>query len=170
TAHLQLVPYQAFAPADDWLVLAVGNDGQWQRFCQAADHPDWAADPRFATNVQRVRNRAVLVPLVEAEMRTLASAEWQRRLTEAEVPHAPVLNYRQLFALEQAAARGLKVEVRDPAGPPFDLVGSPLHIAGADLPAPQMPPRLGEHTDQVLRDWLGVSAEEVQRLHRDGVV
>src|SRR5207244_7318672 len=79
-AHLQIVPYQAFATADDWLILAVGNDGQWQRFCRAAGRADWAADPRFATNVQRVQNRAALVPLVEAEMRRRSSAEWQRLL------------------------------------------------------------------------------------------
>src|SRR5262245_31594558 len=119
-AHLQIVPYQAFATADAWLVLAVGNDGQWQRFCAAIERPDLAVDPRFTTNVQRVQNRDVLVPLVEAELRKHKCADWQRRLSEAEVPHAPVLDYRQLFELDQAAARGLKVVVRDPAGRPVE--------------------------------------------------
>ena len=129
-AHLQIVPYQAFATADDWLILAVGNDGQWQRFCHAAEQPDLAADPRFTTNTQRVQHRAVLVPLVEAVMRTRPCAEWQRRLLAAEVPHAPVLDYPQLFALEQVAKRGMKVTVRDPSGKPIDLAGSPFHIDG----------------------------------------
>jgi len=169
-AHLQIVPYQAFLTADDWLILAVGNDGQWQRFCTAAERPDLAADPRFATNVLRVQNRATLVPLVEAEMRTRSSVEWQRRLTDAEVPHAPVLDYQQLFALEQAAARGLKVSVRDPAGHPVELVGSPFHIGGATLPPPTLPPRLGEHTDEVLRSVLGCSPEDLERLRRDRII
>jgi crotonobetainyl-CoA:carnitine CoA-transferase CaiB-like acyl-CoA transferase len=169
-AHLQIVPYQAFATADEWLILAVGNDGQWQRFCTAAERPDLAADPRFTTNVQRVENRAILVPLVEAEMRRRPVAEWQRRLAQAEVPHAAVLDYRQLFALEQAASRGLKIAVRDAAGQPVELVGSPFHIAGAQLPTPSLPPRLGQHTDEILRELLGLSAAEVARLHGAEVV
>src|SRR5207244_12682198 len=84
-AHLQIVPYQAFATADDWLVLAIGNDGQWQRFCAAAERPDLAADARFATNVLRVQNRAVLVPWIDGELRKRGLAEWQRRLKQAEV-------------------------------------------------------------------------------------
>src|SRR6202035_3286355 len=83
-AHLQIVPYQLFATADGWLVLAVGNDGQWQRFCRAADRPEWADDERFADNPSRVRCRDVLVPLVDAVMRTKKTAEWQEGLTAAE--------------------------------------------------------------------------------------
>jgi len=169
-AHLQIVPYQAFATADDWLVLAIGNDGQWQRYCAAAEHPDWATDSRFTTNVLRVQHRAALVPLLEADFRRRNSGEWQRRLTDAEVPHAPVLDYRQLFALEQATARGLKITVRDPAGQPIDLVGSPFHIAGAPLPEPACPPHLGQQTDALLQDVLGLSAEEIDLLRKGDVV
>src|SRR6201999_4202746 len=96
-AHLQIVPYQAFATADDWLILAVGNDGQWHRFCAAAERPDLAADVRFTTNPQRVQSRSVLVPLIETLMKTRPSAEWQACLRDAEVPHAPVMEYPQLF-------------------------------------------------------------------------
>jgi crotonobetainyl-CoA:carnitine CoA-transferase CaiB-like acyl-CoA transferase len=149
-AHLQIVPYQLFATADGWLVLAVGNDGQWQRFCRAADRPDLAADPRFATNTQRVESRAMLLPVVEGIMRGQRTEEWQDRLRQAEVPHAPVWDYAQLFAYPQAAARGLRVTVRDPDGRPVDLVGTPFHIAGTTLPLPSMPPRLGEHTREIL--------------------
>src|SRR5438552_15427154 len=86
-AHLQIVPYQLFATADGWLVLAVGNDGQWQRFCAAAAPNDLAADPRFLTNTQRVENRTVLVPLVEQIMQRQTTTVWQERLRAAEVPH-----------------------------------------------------------------------------------
>src|SRR5207244_11552724 len=79
-AHLQIVPYQAFATADDWLILAIGNDGQWQRFCTAAERADLATDGRFTTNTQRVQARAMLVPMIEALMKTRTCAEWQQRL------------------------------------------------------------------------------------------
>src|SRR5437764_319783 len=127
-AHLQIVPYQLFPTADGWLVLAVGNDGQWQRFCAAAT-PELGADERFTTNPLRVRNRAALVPLVEQIMRRRRTAEWQEVLEEAGVPNAPVWNYAELFAHPQATARNLRLSVRDPEGRPVDLVGSPFHLA-----------------------------------------
>ncbi len=169
-AHLQIVPYQAFATADDWLVLAVGNDGQWQRFCRAAERSDLAADPRFATNTQRVEHRAVLVPLVEAVLGQWPSAVWQEKLLAAEVPHAPVWDYAQLFAQPQAEARGLRVTVRDPDGRPVDLVGSPFHIAGTTLPEATAPPRLSQDTDRVLTELLGVEAARLAELRRLGVI
>src|SRR5438270_2276497 len=100
-AHLQIVPYQLFATGDGWLVLAVGNDKQWQHFCAAAGRPDLSADARFATNPLRVRNRSVLVPLVEETMRTRPTAEWERVLEAEGVPHAPVWTYADLFAHPQ---------------------------------------------------------------------
>jgi crotonobetainyl-CoA:carnitine CoA-transferase CaiB-like acyl-CoA transferase len=169
-AHLQIVPYQLFATADGWLVLAVGNDGQWQRFCAAAERPDLAADPRFATNTLRVQGRDVLVPLLEPLLRARTTAEWERRLLGAEVPHAPVWDYAQLFAQPQAAARGLRVTVRDPQGRPVDLVGTPFHVAGTTLPPPVMPPALGQDTDDVLRDVLGLDAARLAELRRQGVI
>jgi crotonobetainyl-CoA:carnitine CoA-transferase CaiB-like acyl-CoA transferase len=173
-AHLQIVPYQLFATADGWLVLAVGNDGQWQRFCRAAGASDLAADGRFATNPLRVQHRGDLVPLVEALMRSRTTAAWEELLRAAEVPHAPVWNYADLFAHPQAAARGLRVEVRDPQGRAVDLVGTPFHLQGegpeANLPPPAMPPALGQHTDEVLAEVLGLDAERIAELRRLGVV
>jgi crotonobetainyl-CoA:carnitine CoA-transferase CaiB-like acyl-CoA transferase len=169
-AHLQIVPYQLFATADSWLVLAVGNDGQWQRFCQAAERPDLAADPRFTTNTLRVQNRADLVPLLEPVLKGRTARDWEERLTTAEVPHAPVWDCAQVFAQPQAAARGLRVTVRDPQGRPVDLVGTPFHVTGAALPAPSMPPALGQDTEEVLRELLGLDAARVEELRRAGVV
>jgi crotonobetainyl-CoA:carnitine CoA-transferase CaiB-like acyl-CoA transferase len=169
-AHLQIVPYQLFATADGWLVLAVGNDGQWQRFCLAAGRPDLAADPRYAGNSLRVENRAELVPEVERLMRTRPTKEWERLLLEAEVPHAPVWTYADVFAHPQAAARGLRVTVRDPEGRPVDLVGTPFHVAGATLPPASAPPRLGQDTDAVLRELLGEDADRLAELRRQGVI
>src|SRR5262249_5160392 len=113
-AHLQIVPYQLFATSDAWLVLAVGNDGQWEEFCAAAGPPDLADDARYATNTLRVQHRAELVPRIEVIMSGKTTAEWQSALTAVGVPHAPVCNYADLFASDQAKARGMKITVRDP--------------------------------------------------------
>jgi crotonobetainyl-CoA:carnitine CoA-transferase CaiB-like acyl-CoA transferase len=169
-AHLQIVPYQLFASADGWLVLAVGNDGQWRRFCQAAGRSDVAADARFSTNTLRVENRAVLVPLVEEVMRERNTQDWQERLRAADVPHAPVWDYAALFAQPQAAARQLRMTVRDHEGRSVDLVGTPFKIAGTATVEPSMPPRLGEDTDRVLRELLGLGDAHLAELRRQGVI
>jgi crotonobetainyl-CoA:carnitine CoA-transferase CaiB-like acyl-CoA transferase len=169
-AHLQIVPYQLFATGDGWLVLAVGNDGQWRQFCGAADEPELGRDERYATNAQRVRQRGELVPRVEAIMKRHTTAEWQERLTRAGVPHAPVWNYAELFAHPQAAARGLRVTVHDPQGRPVDLVGTPFQIAGAEPPVAAMPPKLGEHSDAVLTELIGLDPARLAELRRRGVV
>jgi crotonobetainyl-CoA:carnitine CoA-transferase CaiB-like acyl-CoA transferase len=163
-AHLQIVPYQLFATADGWLVLAVGNDGQWQRFCQAAERDDLAADSHFTTNKLRVQNRDLLVPLIEELMKTRNTRDWQDKLLEVEVPHAPVWEYAELFAHPQAAARGMRVSVRDPKGKPVDLVGSPFQITGATAPTSSVPPSLGLDTEQVLKDLLGLGAPRISQL------
>jgi crotonobetainyl-CoA:carnitine CoA-transferase CaiB-like acyl-CoA transferase len=168
-AHLQIVPYQMFATADSWLVLAIGNDGQWQRFCSSADRDDLAADERFATNPLRVRNRTILVPLVESVMRGRTTAAWEELLRKAEVPHAPVWTYADLFRQPEMAER-LRVTVRDPDGHPVDLVASPFHITGAQMSPPTAPPKLGQHTDEVLTQVLGLNSEQVKDLRQKGVV
>lgn len=169
-AHLQIVPYQLFATADSHIVLAIGNDEQWQRFCRITGRADLAREPHYQTNQDRVQHRAELIPEVAALMRTRRTSEWEQLLTAADIPHAAVLDYEQIFALEQTAARQMKVTVYDPAGNPVRLVGSPFKITGATMPEPRMPPRLGEHTDQVLGELLGLSASQLAELRAQGVV
>src|SRR5260370_6754109 len=122
-AHLQIVPYQLFATADGWLVLAVGNDGQWRRFCTAAGETALAEDVRLGENAGRVGAREELVPRVEAILKRRTTQQWQDALVAAEVPHAPVWDYAELFAQRQCEARGWRVTVRDPKGQPVDLLG-----------------------------------------------
>jgi crotonobetainyl-CoA:carnitine CoA-transferase CaiB-like acyl-CoA transferase len=168
-AHLQIVPYELFATADGYLVLNVGNDSQWRAFCSAAGAFDLGRDPRFTTNRQRVELRSEVVPAVAALMKTLPTTEWVRRLTAANVPHAVVQDYEQVFASDQARARGMRVTVRDPAGNPVDLVGNPVHITGGAVAAPRMPPGLGEQTEAILRE-LGLASDEVKELRTKGVI
>lgn len=169
-AHLQIVPYQLFATADSWLVVAIGNEGQWQRFCHAASRPDLAADSRFASNTLRVEHRTTLVPLLEGVMRQRTTADWETLLRQADVPHAPVWDYATHFQHPHVEARGLKVTVRDPDGRPVDLVGTPFHIEGATLPPPALPPRLGQHTEEVLREQLGLTEEQLATLRQSKVI
>ncbi|MBN9122616.1 MAG: CoA transferase [Planctomycetes bacterium] len=169
-AHLQIVPYQLFATADGWLVLNVGNDGQWKAFCAAAGAAELGADPRFATNRQRVERRAEVVPEVERLMKRLTTAEWEKRLTDANVPHAVVRTYADVFRDPQTFARSMKLTVRDPAGNLVDLVGNPVSMHGAPRPDPTMPPRLGAQTAAVLNELLGLDADAVKALRDRGVV
>jgi crotonobetainyl-CoA:carnitine CoA-transferase CaiB-like acyl-CoA transferase len=168
-AHLQIVPYQLFETADGYLVLNVGNDSQWRAFCDAAGAEELRRDPRFATNRQRVEARGQVVPRVAALMKSLPTGEWVKRLEAANVPHAIVRDYADIFAHEQTAARGMKLTVRDPAGKPVDLVGNPVRLAGGPVGEPTMPPRLGEQTDAVLRE-LGLGAGEVEALRAKKVI
>ncbi len=169
-AHLQIVPYQAFATADDWLILAVGNDGQWRQFCKAAERLDLLDDVRFATNPGRVEHREILVPMVASIVKGQSRAEWERRLSAANVPHAPVWDYAQLFADPDIAERGMKVTVRGPDGMPVDLLGSPFHIGGSPPTTPTVPPTLGQDTDAVLRELIGLAPEEIALLRGRNVI
>jgi crotonobetainyl-CoA:carnitine CoA-transferase CaiB-like acyl-CoA transferase len=169
-AHLQIVPYQLFRTADSWLVLAVGNDAQWQRFCQAVGRPDLAEAHDYSSNTLRVQNRHTLVPLLEELLRTKSTGAWEELLRAADVPHAPVWDYAALFNHPQAAARQLRVKVRDQQGQSVDLLGTPFRIAGATLPPPSYPPGLGQHTDEVLKELLGLDEEQRTQLRRHGVL
>jgi crotonobetainyl-CoA:carnitine CoA-transferase CaiB-like acyl-CoA transferase len=169
-AHLQIVPYQLFQTADGWLVLNVGNDGQWQQYCAAAERPDLAADRRFTTNAQRVRNRTELIPLIEELMRSRSTAEWQERLRSKNVPHALVLNHAELFEQEQVAARNMKITVRDPNGQPVDLVGTPFHIEGSPPASATMPPALGQQSAQILHEILGIDPTQINELRQQKVI
>jgi crotonobetainyl-CoA:carnitine CoA-transferase CaiB-like acyl-CoA transferase len=168
--HFQIVPYALFAAADGWVVLNVGNDSQWRQFCAAAEAPGLAADPRFTTNPFRVQHRAELFPVLNEMFQTRTVADWCARLEKARVPHAPVNDYAAVFGNEQVLSRGMKVRVTDPAGKPVDLLGSPFHWTGAELPGPTFPPKVGEHTEAVLRDVLGLDAARVAELRAKGVV
>jgi formyl-CoA transferase len=154
-AHPNIVPYQAFAASDGWLVVAVGNDRQWVRLCDALSTPELAADPRFATNSARVENRSVLVPLLQAIFAERSTAEWLSKLEEADVPAGPVNNVAQALSQPQVAAREMVQEVVHPGIGAFKMVASPLKLSSTPTTIRRHPPILGEHTREILAE-LGV--------------
>ncbi len=154
-AHPNIVPYQAFHAADQWIVVAVGNDDQYRRFCELADRPDLFHDERFARNSDRVRNRETLVPLIAELIAQRPAAWWLEALERTGVPCGPINDLRQVFDNEQVRARNLRIAIeREDAGP-VPLVGSPLKMSATPPSYRLPPPRLGEHTAQVLRELLG---------------
>ncbi len=169
-AHPSIVPYQAFATADGHLVLAVGNDGQFARFCAVAGRPDLARDPRFATNAARVAARAELLGILAPLLAARPTAAWVDALEEAGVPCGPINDLAQVFADPQVCHRGLRVEIPRPGGGAVPVVRSPMRLGGTPVVHDVAPPALGEHTREVLRGLLGMSEEEVRELREAGVI
>jgi len=168
-AHQNIVPYQVFAAADGHLIVAVGNDSQFVKFCTVAGRADLARDRRFAKNAERVRHRGELIPLLEAIVRARPASFWTSELEAAGVPCGPINSIAQALLDPQIVARGLQHVLPHAAAGRVPLIGSPIHCNGAPCRAERAPPRLGEHTDEVLRELAGVSDSELERLRADGV-
>ena len=168
-AHQNIVPYQVFEVADGHLILAVGNDGQFERFCAVAGCPELAADPRFATNAGRVRHRETLVPLLAATLKPRRRADWLAALEAAKVPCGPINGLDDVFADPQVQARAMVDTMPHPLAGSIDLVASPLKLSATPPVARRPPPLLGQHTDEVLAE-IGLDAGQIADLRRQGVV
>jgi len=175
-SHPSLAPYQDFPTQDGSMLLAIGNDGQFARFCEAAGKPEWAADPRYASNTLRVKNRETLIPAMEAVTRTRTTADWVALLEDKAVPCGPINHIGQAFDDAQVLARGLKVN--QPVAPVASAqsaiktvatVASPLRLTATPPVLRNAPPMLGEHTDEVLAG-LGLDGAAIARLKSAGVV
>jgi len=154
-AHPNIVPYQDFPTADGDMILAIGNDGQFARFCRIAGHPEWATDERFATNPARVAHRAVLIPLLRQATVMRTTVEWIAALEAEAVPCGPINRLDQVFADPQIQARQMKLEMPHPAFGELPLVANPIRLSASPVQYRIAPPMLGEHTAEVLADWLG---------------
>jgi formyl-CoA transferase len=175
-SHPSLVPYRDFETLDSAMLLAIGNDGQFARFCTVAGHPQWAVDPRFRTNIERVRHRDTLEALMQVETRTRTTAQWIADLEHHAVPCGPINSVAEAFADAQVQARGLAVtqptsETAQAATALASIgsVASPLRLADNPPVLHRAPPALGEHTDALLREW-GLDAGAIAQLRQQGVV
>jgi len=175
-AHPNIVPYEAFQTADGYIILAVGNDEQFARFCEVAQRSDLAGDARFATNPGRVENRGALIPVLATLVRARSSADWLDALERAAVPCGPINDIAQLFADPQVKARKLQIAIPDPdrgadeGGVAQPGVASPIQFSATPIRYELPPPRLGQHTDEVLREELQLDAAECERLRALGVI
>lgn len=170
--HPTIVPYCSLPAADAEFIVAVGNDAQFRRFAAALGAPELGADPRFAANADRVRNRAALIPLIRARTIARPAAEWLALMAEHAVPAGPVNDLAQVFAHPQALHRGMRVEMPHPGAGSgaVALIGNPLKLSETPVSYRQAPPMLGEHTEAVLREVLGLEAGRIDELGRAGVV
>jgi formyl-CoA transferase len=169
-AHPNIVPYQTFATADGHIIVAVGNDGQYRKFVAAGGRPDLAEDARFATNPERVRNRDLLVPLLAHMVKQKTKQQWIDLLEQAGVPCGPINRLDEVFDNPQVQARGMQVQLPHPSAGQVNLVRSPMKMSATPPRHDAPPPLLGQHTEEVLSQLLGRSAEEIAALREKGVL
>ncbi len=168
-AHQNIVPYQVFEVADGHIILAVGNDAQFVKFCEIAGQPELARDARFARNADRVRHRETLIPLLDELMTQRGKADWLATLEAAKVPCGPINNLAEVFADRQVRERGMTVEVPHPLAGSVSLVASPMRLSATPVQYRRAPPLLGEHTDEVLGEFGWTEAQRAA-LREQGVI
>ena len=168
--HPSVVPSQVFECADGQLMLAAGNDGQFAKLCEAAGRSDLSRDPRFATNEARVRNRALVVSILEALLREQPVEYWTERLAGAGVPCGPINDIAGVFDDPQVRHRGMRVALEHPVAGTLPLVANPLRLSATPVAYRLPPPLLGQHTGEVLGALLALDQDELETLRRAGVV
>ena len=170
SSHASVVPYQALATRDGHLVVAVFAEKFWSGFCRVVEHPEWERDLRFGTNRDRVANRGVLVPLIEAAFRRRTTDDWLARLGAEGVPGAPIRSVDRVLVDPQVRQRGMVLETAHPVHGKLPALGTPVKVDGAMGLETAPPPKLGEHTDAVLGSVLEYSAVRIAELRAAGVV
>jgi crotonobetainyl-CoA:carnitine CoA-transferase CaiB-like acyl-CoA transferase len=168
--HATLVPYETFEATDGWINLGVANDDLWRRFCAVVGMEGMADDRRFARAPDRVRNRDALVPLVKAVIKQHSRDEWLKRLDEAGVPCGAIRTVAEVCNSEVLRARSMIAEMPHPSAGIVKGIKSPIHLSETPLDDYSAPPRLGEHTHEVLTELLGYTAADVDALVSAGTV
>ncbi|MBM4263854.1 MAG: CoA transferase [Deltaproteobacteria bacterium] len=163
-AHPTIVPYQSFQTANSFLVLGAASESIWKRLCPALGRPDLTDDPRFAKNANRVENRKELIAIISAIFLTRNTEDWITALTKADVPCAPVQTIDQVFAAPQVRHRKMLEEVDHPTAGKIKLAGIPVKFSGTPASVRLAPPLLGQHNNEVLSSWLGMSENEINKL------
>lgn len=169
-AHPNIVPYQAFATQDGHIILAVGNDAQFKRFCEVAGQPELGTDARFVTNALRVENRLILIPIIQQLMVQHTTDQWLQLLETVGVPCGPINTLDRVFADPQVQHRGLELHYAHPLVDEVKLVSNPIRFDGEALNAPNAPPLLGEHTTEVLERLLKLDHEQLAALKAKQVI
>lgn len=170
SGHPSVVPSQVFMAADGYLMLTAGNDAQFARLCEVVNRPDWLQDERFATNQSRVKHRETVVSALSEVLRGRPRVEWVGACTAVGVPCAPINSVAEAFDDPQVRSRGLTVDMADPVLGTVTLLASPLRFSATPVEYQRPPPRLGEHTHEVLHDWLGLDAVAVASLRAAGAI
>jgi crotonobetainyl-CoA:carnitine CoA-transferase CaiB-like acyl-CoA transferase len=169
-AHPNIVPYEVFACADGFVILAIGNDGQFAKFCAFAGRAELAADPRYATNPARVANRAELVAIVNGITGAKPQSHWVEGLAKAGVPCSPVNDIAQVFEDPQVKARNMQIAMPHASGQDVPLIASPIKMSKTPPAYRHPPPTCGQHTDAILEELLALSPSEIAALRKDGIV
>ncbi len=169
-AHPNIVPYQNFQTADGYLVIGVASEVIWRRFCEAIGHTDLANDQRFADNSKRVENRGELIALLSETFLQRPNDAWFKLLTDAEVPCAPVQTIDQVFQAPQVLQRDMVIEVDHPTAGKVGMAGIPVKFSVTPATVRRPPPLLGEHNEEILKTWLGLSADSIDELKKENVI
>jgi len=169
-AHPNIVPYQTFACADGHIIVATGNDGQYQKFVEVGGKPELAGDNRFATNPERVKNRDILVPMLAEMVRAQPRDFWIDQLEKVGVPCGPINDIGDVYKNPQVQARGVVIDVPHPTAGSMKLVRSPMKMSATPSTSTVAPPLLGQHTDEILSTLLGRSADDIAALRAKGVL
>jgi len=170
--HPNIVPYRPFKTADGEIIIVVGNDEQFRRFCQIAGRPDLATDPKYGTNQMRVRNRLELAGILDPIVASRTSADWLEVLEKGGIGCGPINNLKQVFENPQVLARGMVHEMQHSlnGGTPARLLASPIKLSGTPVTYRHAPPLLGEHTNEVLSEVLGLDDAEIGKLRGEKVI
>lgn len=169
-SHPSITPYEAFCARDKWFALAAANEGQWATLCDVIARPDLAEDPRFTDNSNRVANRAALRKVLDEAFGARDAGEWLAALREAGLPCGPINTVPEVFAHPQAEARDLILAADHPSAGTVRFPGFPYKMSGTPAQVRRHPPRLGEHTGEVLIELLGYRSEAVEALQAEGII
>jgi crotonobetainyl-CoA:carnitine CoA-transferase CaiB-like acyl-CoA transferase len=168
--HATIVPYETFEASDGWINLGVANDDIWRRFCAAAGRVELATDRRFASAPDRVRNRDALVPLIKVVIKQRSRDEWLKLLDEGGVPCGAIRTVAEVCESEVLRARGMIAEMPHASAGNVKGIKSAIHLSQTILDTYAAPPKLGEHTSEVLIGLLGYTSDKVNVLRHEGVV
>ncbi len=170
SSHPSIVPYQAMACQDGAIMLAIGNDKQFQVLCQLLNQPQWGDDKRFTSNNQRLKNKSVLLPLLEQELKQNSCQHWLSLLASKKVPCGPINNLKQVFEHPQIAARQMQFDLTHQQLGAVPQVGNPVKFSQTPIEYHKPPPLLGEDTQDILQDKLNFSSSEIAELDRLGII